>query len=550
MRLTGDLLALAGILAGSALGQTPTVGGLLNNYSYTLPGLPNYGIAEGSIFDIFGTNLAASTVPLQAPPLKSTLDGVTINVTVNGTTTNPLIYFLSAGQIAAILPSATPVGTGTITVTNAGGTSAAFPITVVKSAFGLLTTNNGTGPVQGFNANNKGALLSFSAAANPGEILELWGTGLGPTPNDSTGVAITPTAQVLIGGAPATVQYAGRSSYPGLDQINVVVPAGLSGCNVSVVVQTGTYLSNFATLPVSASGRTCTDPSNPLTSSILSKITSSGTFSIGVIGLTQTTSPGITVAGVTVGGGTTDSGYAGFLKFTYSQFNSGAYSSAAGGTSIGSCVVSFFNATSSSTAPPPAFQFTYLNAGPNINLTGPDGPLTMPLKSVEGFDIYSTSTSSTSFIPASGGTFSFNNGSGGPDVGAFTTQLDMTTPLVWTNMSSISTVNRSSGLTVNWTGGGSGSYVTIAGSSFGSINGSSTDFVVADFTCQAPTSAGTFTVPSSVLLSLPQSFSLLGVSTSTLSVSNVTGPVTFNATGIDLGLVEATIENTINVTYQ
>src|ERR1019366_7849618 len=48
MRFAGFTLALAGIFAGNALGQAPTVGGLLNNYSNTLPGLPNYGIAQGS----------------------------------------------------------------------------------------------------------------------------------------------------------------------------------------------------------------------------------------------------------------------------------------------------------------------------------------------------------------------------------------------------------------------------------------------------------------------------------------------------------------------
>jgi uncharacterized protein (TIGR03437 family) len=550
MKLAGFTLAIAGIFAGSALGQTPTVGGLLNNYSFTLPGLPSYGIAEGSIFDIFGTNLSSTTIPLQGPPLKTTLNGVTIAVTVNGTTTNPLIYFLSPGQIAAILPSATPVGTGTITVTTSAGTSAAFPIQVVESAFGLLTTNNGSGPLQGFDASNSGALMSFSAAANPGDILELWGTGLGPTPGDATGVAITPAAQVLIGGISATVLYSGRSSYAGLDQINVKVPAGLSGCNVSVVVQTGTYLSNFATVPITASGRTCSDPSNPLTTAILNQISKTGTFSIGFILLDQTTTPATTVDGVTFGGGTTDAAYSSFSKYTYAQFNAGAYAAAAGGASVGSCVVSFFNASSTSTTPPPAFQITYLNAGPAININGPDGALAMPLNSEAGIDIYVTPSTATSFIPATGGTFMFNNGTGGPDVGPFTTQLDMGSPLVWSNMASISTVTRSSGLTVNWTGGGAGSYVSITGLSFGAINGSTVDFVVGDFTCQAPVSAGTFTVPSAVLLSLPQSFTIDGISTSTLAVSNVTGPVTFTAQGLDLGLVEATVENSISVTYQ
>ena len=129
MRFAGFTLALAGIFAGSALGQTPTVGGLLNNYSNTLPGLPNYGIAEGSIFDIYGTNFTSAAAPAPAPPLQPTLNGVSISVTVNGAITHPLFYYLGPTQIDALLPSSTPVGTGTITVTTSAGTSDPFPIT-------------------------------------------------------------------------------------------------------------------------------------------------------------------------------------------------------------------------------------------------------------------------------------------------------------------------------------------------------------------------------------------------------------------------------------
>jgi uncharacterized protein (TIGR03437 family) len=84
------------------------------------------------------------------------------------------------------------VGTGTITVTTSAGTSAAFPIQVVASDFGLLTSNNGSGPAKGYDASidasNQYVLFNFSEAANPGDILELWGTGLGPVPGDATGV--------------------------------------------------------------------------------------------------------------------------------------------------------------------------------------------------------------------------------------------------------------------------------------------------------------------------------------------------------------------------
>lgn len=540
MRLAGFMLAVAGIAAGNALAQTPTVGGLLNNYSFTVPGLPNYGIAQGSIFDIFGTNLSSTTTPLENPPLKSTLDGVTISVTVNGTTTNPLIYYLSAKQIAAVLPSATPVGTGTITVANSAGASAAFPIQVVESAFGLLTLNNGIGPVAGFDANNQYAPMGYAAAANPGDILELWGTGLGPVPGDVTRVAVSTHVEVDIGGVPAKVQYAGRSSYVGLDQINVVVPQGVSGCNVSVVVVTGNYVSNFGTLAVAASGRTCSDPINPVTAAMLDDIAKTGNFTFGYAAIQKTTA---------ADGSTTDSGSAGFFRMTGAQLNSGAYATLIGGiASIGSCSIT--TSTSSSSTTPPAVTVTPLNAGPDVNIVGPNGTIAMPLETNGASEFYATATGSTSFIPATGGAFTFSNGSGGPDVGPFTSaQVQVPAPLVWTNMSAISTVTRSAGVTVTWTGGDPSTYVVIAGSSSGQVTGDLSQAVGATFTCLAPASAGQFTVPAPVLLSLPAT-SALSFGLASLSVGNDVKPVALNAPGIDYSFAVAGFATTNGVTYQ
>ena len=78
-----------------------------NNYSYILPGMPNYGIAQGSIFDIFGVGLATATSDLQSVPLRTVLNGTSVDVTVNGVTTHAILYFVSDGQIAAICPSET-----------------------------------------------------------------------------------------------------------------------------------------------------------------------------------------------------------------------------------------------------------------------------------------------------------------------------------------------------------------------------------------------------------------------------------------------------------
>jgi uncharacterized protein (TIGR03437 family) len=562
MKFAGFTLALAGIFAGNALGQTPTVGGLLNNYSYTLPGLPNYGIAQGSIFVIYGTNFSSSQIGLQSPPT-TPLSGVTISVTVNGTATSPPLYYLYPTQIAAVLPSATPVGTGSITVTTSAGTSTAFPIQVVASAFGLLTSNNGSGPAQGYDANldpnNQYTLFGFSAAANPGDILLLWGSGLGPVANDATGVAVSGTVTVYIGGIAVKPQYAGRSEFTGLDQINVQVPSGLSGCYVSVVVQTGNIVSNFATLPVTASGRTCVDADSPLTASVLDQLSQTGSLNMGLISVNQVTTPGITVEGVTVGGGTTDVGSASFEKITSAQIGAGAFAAVLGGySSIGSCFVDFFNTTStSSTSLPLAFQFTSLNAGPDVNIVGPDGTLAMPLQTLSGIDTYTTPAGTAAFIPSSGGTFTFNNGSGGgPDIGAFTTpQIQIAAPVTWSSAtSSISTVTRSNGLTVSWTGGAAGTHVDITGISLEAVNGTTTNYLAGFFSCRAPTEAGTFTVPPAVLLSLPPSSTItedgVTISTSILLLSNFAVPVNFTAPHLDVGLVEAGVENILFVAYK
>jgi uncharacterized protein (TIGR03437 family) len=279
---------LCTLFAGTSVAQTPTVAGIENNYSYVVPGLPNYGIAQGSIFDIFGSNLASTSTALQTTPV-TPLNGVSVTVTVGGTAKQALLYYVTPAQIAAVLPSSTPVGTGTITVTNNGQTSATAPIVVVQAAFGLLTlSGTGVGPAAAFDTNNN--YLGAANAANPGDTIVLWGTGAGPVANDTQQSATTAPITVFIGGTAAKIAYQGRSQYSGLDQLDIVVPAGLSGCYVSAVVQSGVYVSNFSSIPVTASGRTCSDPATTpggLTSTQLQSLAGKTTYSIGSIGLTK-----------------------------------------------------------------------------------------------------------------------------------------------------------------------------------------------------------------------------------------------------------------------
>ena len=152
------------------------------------------------------------------------------------------MFYASAGQIAAILPSTTPVGTGTITVTYNGATSPTAPILVVKNALGPLFTRNQQGSGPGVIQDNAAATLTFgntlTTAFHPADTVTFLGYRPGSPISGSD--ATTPpsgnlpgtTVTANIGGQTAVVQYAGRSGFAGEDQINITIPSGVAGCYV------------------------------------------------------------------------------------------------------------------------------------------------------------------------------------------------------------------------------------------------------------------------------------------------------------------------------
>jgi uncharacterized protein (TIGR03437 family) len=509
----------------------PSITQVQNNYSYTLPGLPNYGIAPGALFIVKGSNLATNTTPVlqssAAPGIPTTLNGTSLSVTVGGVTTTPGIYYTSTGQLAAVLPSNTPTGTGTLAVTTAGGTSQAS-IQVVQSAFGI-DTYFGTGSGLAVATDANGNVFQNTKSASPGQAIVLWGSGVGAdTTNDDKTFPLKQNnltnipMQVFIGGLPANIAYRGRSQYPGVDQVVVTVPQNVStGCSVSVVVVSGSVTSNVATLPVNAGGGTCSDANSALGPGLIDSLSGKGTVRFGYVSVSQST---------TQAAGTTQTSNVAGAAF-YSEPGSVFAVSANGGTapSLGSCVV--LPTVAGASGPPP----TGLDAGTiTVNGGGTSATLqTTPI--VPG--VYFAQLSS---IPPNGAAYAFT-GSGGKDVGAFNTAVNFPPPLVWTNQSSVTSVNRSQGVTLTWSGGAAGTYVSITGSS--STN-TPAGQVTVSFTCYAPVNAGQFTVPTWVLLSLPAS------NNGGLSLGNYTNPGTFTASGLDFAFTLGSSSASNAVSYQ
>ena len=166
---------------------------------------------------------------------------------------------------------------------------------------------------------------------------------------------------------------------------------------------------------------------------------------------------------------------------------------------------------------------TGLNAG-TVSVSGPAGTLALPaVPSLPGD--YSAVTP-TGFMPASGGTFTFT-GTGGADVGPFTASVSYSNPPVWTNMNADTTVTRSQGVTITWTGGFANGYILITGTSTSPAVGANGS-VSAGFNCYVASSAGTFTVPNYVLLGLP-------AGTGSITLEAATTPAPFTANGINYG---------------
>jgi uncharacterized protein (TIGR03437 family) len=226
MTPSAPAVASGGVISASAFGAFPA-------------------IAPGSWIEIYGSNLATNVRSWAGGDFKglnapTSLDGNT--VTIGGQ--SAFIDYISGGQINAQVPSNVGTGQQPLVVTNSDGGKATYTVMVNATEPGLYAPpalliggkqyagaffNDGAtyvlppGVVSGLT----------SRRANPGDTITFYGVGFGAvTPAIPAGQIVTasnsvPGLQIQMGGATATLQYAGLAPNAiGLYQFNVVVPAG------------------------------------------------------------------------------------------------------------------------------------------------------------------------------------------------------------------------------------------------------------------------------------------------------------------------------------
>ncbi len=561
---TGQLSAFLAVVAisfSSAAADPPFVnaGGVVNAAS----GTAGAGIAQGSAFSIFGTDLGPATGVSAAPPYPTRLpssSGASVTISSGGSTFAAFITFAGALQINAIMPSSVPVGPATLTVTFEGQASPPRSINVVSEQVGLYTENGqgwGQSASQLFPtyANN-----NLSAPAIPGQIMMLYGTGLGPLPSGlSDGQPIpagTPavnflkppynyTVAVNVNGQMIPALFAGRTfQYPALDQINFTLPASVpTGCFVraEVIVQTGgasqtssSQTSNAFTIATAPPGGSCPNMFS-LDQSALTKLQTGGTVNLGIAVLENLIDLSAVASGQSSPGAAgTPKSSAGALfvsankaavygldsLLTMSGLPTGAVWDPSLLPPSGQCALS--DEPMYSLAPAnalgnvlqsvsgvltsqmfltmfPGAVLQEMSAGSQLLLFGQGG--SVPLVPTNGplLNLYSTDPAAGSLYFISGGQWALWAPGDAEGNRSFTVPFTVPRPLVWTNLPAKAMIPGDSALVMQWESATASQ--SIAGAA---LNASGSGEV---FVCTPPDSVGQFTVPQDIVQSLPPAVS-------------------------------------------
>jgi uncharacterized protein (TIGR03437 family) len=224
-------------------------------------------VAPGSYVSIYGTNLCdpdycgtGDVVKFAPYALPIGLDYVTVSFDVPSAKISAPghLTFVSPGQVNVQVPWELE-----------GQKSAQVKVTLFGSSFGNVATVQLADTVPAFFDIGGGIAAAIGpngtvTAANPvkrGQVVSLYMNGLGPvTGGPASGEfastsALTYTvakdAAVTIGGQPAQVQFTGLApGFPGLYQVNAVVPTGISAGTVPISLTISGATTKPLTLPV------------------------------------------------------------------------------------------------------------------------------------------------------------------------------------------------------------------------------------------------------------------------------------------------------------
>jgi uncharacterized protein (TIGR03437 family) len=213
---------------------------VVNAASYSVGSLAPDGYTA-----LFGSNFSAVSAQANSSMLPTMLASAAVTITdSNGLTLPSPLYYVSPTQINFVVPEGLAPGGATLTVISFVGSKASLPVTIAAVAPALFTADSsgkGVPAAIAFDYDANGATqappvfacVGVPAVCTPDPIslgiestnvyLALFGTGI----RGRSGLA---GVSVTLGRDALQISYAGaQSSYPGLDQVNVLLDRSLIG---------------------------------------------------------------------------------------------------------------------------------------------------------------------------------------------------------------------------------------------------------------------------------------------------------------------------------
>jgi uncharacterized protein (TIGR03437 family) len=209
--------------------------------------IANFGataIAPGSLVAANGQNLAAGYPGPIIGLLPSVFDGTSVSIVdASGATSLAPLFYVSPNEVDFQVPATVATGPAKVVITSNGVSQSAGNVQIATVAPGLFTLNNSglatayairvsgnaqvIEPVYTLNNGMVTPAPIYLGAGTDQVILVLYGTGMQAA---AAGTFANIAVSASVGGVNAQVLYAGPSNdSPGLDQVNILLPASLAG---------------------------------------------------------------------------------------------------------------------------------------------------------------------------------------------------------------------------------------------------------------------------------------------------------------------------------
>jgi uncharacterized protein (TIGR03437 family) len=219
-------------------------------------------VAPGSLVSANGQNLAAGYPGPIFGILPTVFDGTSVSIIDSaGNTTIAPLFYVSPDQVDFEVPATVATGLAKVVVDSNGVNQTAANVQISAVAPALFTFNNsglaasyavrvsagGSQTVEQVYSHDNTGLISanpISLGSSTDQVyLILYGTGF-----DTAG---TSNVTATVNGVNAPVLYAGPGGSPGLDQVNVLLPASLAGTgSVNVQLTAGGVAANSVQITI------------------------------------------------------------------------------------------------------------------------------------------------------------------------------------------------------------------------------------------------------------------------------------------------------------